>query len=84
MSKHEVLTGVSYSTKTGTVRLTSGDTFDSAVVSQKTLAFFLARGAIGPAKGAAKNQPATKPAAEAKPKADTAEDWDGSQAEEMA
>ncbi len=77
MSKHEVLTGVSGIGKSGK-RLTAGDVLDSTLVSEDELEFFLARGAVGPATGA-KNQPVTKAALEAKPKADTA---DGSQAEE--
>ena len=48
MSKHEVLTGVSDIGKMRK-RLVAGDVLDSADVSQKTLAAFLARGAVGPA-----------------------------------
>ncbi len=53
MSKHEVLTGVSNIGKSKK-RLRAGDVLDSTQVTEDELAFFLARGAIGPAKAAAK------------------------------
>ena len=57
MSKHEVLTGVSGIGKSNK-RLTAGDVLDSTQVTDEELAFFLARGAVGPA---------TKPAPKPKP-----------------
>ncbi len=60
MSKHEVLTGVSGIGKNDK-RLFAGDVLDSTQVTDEELAFFLARGAVGPATKAA---PKPKPVAE--------------------
>ncbi len=60
MSKHEVLTGVSNIGKSKK-RLTAGDVLDSTLVTEDELAFFLARGAVGPA---TKTAPKPKPVAE--------------------
>ncbi len=57
MSKHEVLTGVSYRKGKTTIRYGAGDTLDSSEVSKEDLECFLARGAV--AKAAKK--PAKKP-----------------------
>ncbi len=61
MSKHEVLTGVSSIGKSKK-RLRAGDVLDSTLVTEDELAFFLARGAIGPELPAAKKT--TKPSRE--------------------
>ena len=55
MSKHEVLTAVSGIGKSNK-RLTAGDVLDSTQVTDEELAFFLARGAVGPAMKAAKSK----------------------------
>ena len=52
MSKHEVLTGVSGIGKSKK-RLVAGDVLDSTQVTDEELEFFLARGAVGPAKSKA-------------------------------
>ncbi len=59
MSKHEVLTGVSGIGKSNK-RLTAGDVLDSTLVTEDELAFFLARGAVGPALQAAAGKKTTK------------------------
>ncbi len=80
MSKHEVLTGVSNIGKSKK-RLRAGDVLDSTLVTEDELAFFLRRGAIGPAKAKTAPPKTVKEAMKQKPVADTADDWDGSQAQ---
>jgi len=58
MSKHEVLTGVSYRKGKTTIRYGPGDTLDSTEVSKEDLACFLARGAVGAAAKVSKPKPA--------------------------
>ncbi len=62
MSKHEVLTGVSSIGKTNK-RLFAGDVLDSTQVTEDELAFFLARGAVGPALPGTAGKKTTKPQA---------------------